>query len=381
MRHSSPTVLEAAASAARAWQEDVRLAAGRMGLTGRRDPLPALHVDVLLEPVNLAALIGLPGPAVSPEGPAAAAGATHEGPAELRSAPRAMRSDRWPGSPQRRLVPMPSLVPVPFPVPVPSPVSVPSRAPVPSPAPVPSRAAVPPAGRGAGAAKIAAVLQRYEAQAAAAAAASAAAGRLTRRAFGEGSSPRSDRIRTGPGRPAAAVPASEPGPRALVARPGRAGRRSRPDTDERARTALDSMADTVDGRLRSWSQGIDVPPLADSARSVRSAADAARPSGPPVIRPPSAGDSRTAGGARRGAGPASAGRPAPVVAVPVSSQLAKLIDLVAQAADGVAAVESRLTELGVREAPQVEWLEDDELAGRLQGILARQARRRGIDLS
>lgn len=32
-------------------------------------------------------------------------------------------------------------------------------------------------------------------------------------------------------------------------------------------------------------------------------------------------------------------------------------------------------------SPAVQWLEDDDLAGRLQGILRRQARRRGIDLS
>lgn len=32
-------------------------------------------------------------------------------------------------------------------------------------------------------------------------------------------------------------------------------------------------------------------------------------------------------------------------------------------------------------APAVQWLEDDDLAGRLQGILRRQAKRRGIDLS
>jgi hypothetical protein len=76
-----------------------------------------------------------------------------------------------------------------------------------------------------------------------------------------------------------------------------------------------------------------------------------------------------------------AGRPAPAAGVPVSSQLAKLIDLVEQAADGLAAVERRLAELGAREAPQVQWLEDDELAGRLQEILVRQARQRGIDLS
>jgi len=59
----------------------------------------------------------------------------------------------------------------------------------------------------------------------------------------------------------------------------------------------------------------------------------------------------------------------------------KLIRLAEQAVGDLAAVERRLAELGAREAPQVQWLEDDELAGRLQGILARQARQRGIDLS
>lgn len=84
----------------------------------------------------------------------------------------------------------------------------------------------------------------------------------------------------------------------------------------------------------------------------------------------------------REAGPAAAGRrPAPVADIPTSPQLAKLINLLEQAVDDLAAAERRLAELGGIQAPQVQWLEDDELAGRLQGILAGQARRRGIDLS
>jgi hypothetical protein len=65
--------------------------------------------------------------------------------------------------------------------------------------------------------------------------------------------------------------------------------------------------------------------------------------------------------------------------------VARLIDLVEQAVGGLATVERRLADLVARPAepaaPAVEWLEDDDLAARLQGILSRQARQRGIDLS
>jgi hypothetical protein len=65
--------------------------------------------------------------------------------------------------------------------------------------------------------------------------------------------------------------------------------------------------------------------------------------------------------------------------------VARLIGLVEQAVKELAAVERRLGELGERQresdVPAVEWLDDEELAGRLQAIFARQARRRGIDLS
>ena len=49
-------------------------------------------------------------------------------------------------------------------------------------------------------------------------------------------------------------------------------------------------------------------------------------------------------------------------------------------------IERQLSEIPVSEAlnpagPEVRWLDDDELAGRLQHILGRQARQRGIDLS
>jgi hypothetical protein len=71
----------------------------------------------------------------------------------------------------------------------------------------------------------------------------------------------------------------------------------------------------------------------------------------------------------------------PTAQVSASWNVAKLVDLVEQAVGDLATVERRLVELGAREAPQVQWLEDDELAGRLQAILARQARQRGIDLS
>ena len=449
MRRSSPTVLGAAASPVRAWQEDVRSAAGRVVLPGPGDLLPALHVGVLLEPIDLAALIGPPERASSSEGPLAAPPAHHWGPAELRSAPRPPRVP-----PRRAAPPSAALLAADAGAPALrsgwSPKRWP-RSPERLPAPVPTAAP------GAGAARLAAMLQRYEAQEAVAASAAAAAGSFTPRALPEGSSPRSDRARTEPSRREPASPASVRGARVFVSPQARSAMlRSRLDADARGRTALASMEDAVGGRLRDWSQGIDVPPLPDPARS---AADVARPTGPPATRPPSPGYSGTPVGAPPEAGFASAGRrrgptaqvpasrnpaklidlveqavgdltaverrlpelgardvarptgpPAtrppspgysgtpvgappeagfasagrrrgPTAEVPASRNLAKLIDLVEQAVGDLTAVERRLAELGVREAPQVQWLEDDELAGRLQGILARQARQRGIDLS
>lgn len=356
----------------RAWQEDVRRAAKRPALQEPGELLPTLQVGVLLEPIDLATLVSVPGPAASPEDPLAASAADQRGPAGLRPTPRSPRLL------PRRAVPPPT-APLPADAGAAAPRSGgrPERWPgFPERRPTPVRPAAP----GAGAARLAAVLQRYAAEQAVAAAASAAVGSLTARALGDGSSPRSDRARPEPSRSKTASPAAAPGSRVLVALPARATMlRGRPDAAARGGTALASMADAVDERLRRWSRGIDVPPLPDPGRS---AADAARPGGPPAARPASAGYSRTPGGTLRRAAPASAGRrPAPTAEVPASPQLAKLIDLVAQAADDLAAVERRLAQLGAQQAPQVQWLEDDELAGRLQGILARQARQRGIDLS
>ena len=365
MRPSSPTALEAAASAVRAWQEDVRLAAERMGLPDPGDPLPALGVGVLLEPIDLAALIGLPEPAASPEGPPVASATNHPGAAEPRFIPWSRRL------PERRGAP-PAAAPPSSDAGVPAARSGlhPERWPA---SPERRPAPVLPAAPGAGAARIAAVLQRYEEHETVASATSAAAGSLPAGAPGGGSTQRSDRTRTEHSHRRTASPASARRSRGLVALPARSAvLRSRTD-------ALASMEDAVSRRLRSWSQGLDVPPLPGPARS---AADPARPSGPPATRLPSPRSSRTPGGVIRQAGPASAGRgPAPVADVPASPQLAKLIDLLEQAVGDLAAAERRLAELGAQQAPQVEWLEDDELAGRLQGILARQARRRGIDLS
>jgi hypothetical protein len=64
--------------------------------------------------------------------------------------------------------------------------------------------------------------------------------------------------------------------------------------------------------------------------------------------------------------------------------LARLTRLVERAVEDLAAVDLRLSDLADKAdtpAPDVQWLEDDELAGRLQGIFARQAHQRGIDLS
>jgi hypothetical protein len=368
VRHTAPTVLEATASPVRAWQEDVRLAAGRVALPGPGDLLPAPQAGVLLKPFDLAALIGPPEPTASPDGPLAVSATNDWGPGEphpaARSAPRpphpapfppaprpaaagagaaawpsGPRPGRWPASPQRRAVPVPTAVP------------------------------------GAGAARIAVILQRYRTRETA-----AAAGSLTPPALGEGSSPQTGQARSEPGRRKAGSRVSAPGSRGLVARSARpallpAVLRSRLDADRRHR----AMQDTVAGRLRRWSQGTDLPSLPDPGRS---AAAAARPAEPPSTSPPSAGQSRTPGGVHRAAGPASAGRrPAPAAEVSAGPRLAKLIDLAEQAVGGLAAVERRLADHGAQDVPRVQWLEDDELAGRLQAILARQARQRGIDLS
>jgi len=377
VRRASPAVLEAAVSPVRAWQEDVRSAAWRMALPWPGDLLPALHVGVLLEPIDLAALIGLPGPASSPEGPLAAPAPNHS---ELRSVPRSPQSPPSPPSPRlppRRAAPPPA-------APLPADAGAPARRSGWRPerwptSPERHQAPVLPAAPGAGAARLAAVLQRYEAQEAVASV-SAAVDSFTARALPGVSSPRSDRSRTEPSPRKTASPASARRSRVLVALPARSTMpRGRLDADKRGRTALASMEDAVAGRLRSWSQGIDVPPPPDPARS---AADAARPAGPPAARPPSPGYRGTQGGALGRAGPTSAGRrQGPTAEVPASPQLAKLTDLVEQAVGDLAAVGRRLAELGAQEGPQVQWLEDDELAGRLQGILARQARQRGIDLS
>jgi hypothetical protein len=77
--------------------------------------------------------------------------------------------------------------------------------------------------------------------------------------------------------------------------------------------------------------------------------------------------------------------PDPGAGAPAARHLARLIGLVEQAVGALATIEHRLADLAARPAepapPAVEWLEDDDLAARLQGILSRQARRRGIDLS
>jgi len=68
------------------------------------------------------------------------------------------------------------------------------------------------------------------------------------------------------------------------------------------------------------------------------------------------------------------------------TQLARIVCLLEAAVGDLNGIERRLSEIPVSEAPnpggpEVRWLGDDELAGRLQHILGRQARQRGIDLS
>ncbi len=67
--------------------------------------------------------------------------------------------------------------------------------------------------------------------------------------------------------------------------------------------------------------------------------------------------------------------------------LARMVRLLEELAGGLETLSARLEEAREwgsgpgRSEPSVRWLEEDELAGRLQRILARQARSRGIDLS
>ena len=67
--------------------------------------------------------------------------------------------------------------------------------------------------------------------------------------------------------------------------------------------------------------------------------------------------------------------------------LRRLAELLQQAVARMEGIEAHLAEGGDRFRPRqandpaVRWLEDDELAGRLQRILRRQARDHGIDVS
>jgi len=99
---------------------------------------------------------------------------------------------------------------------------------------------------------------------------------------------------------------------------------------------------------------------------------------------PAASAARLALAVRAALAPAAASAQSPhAAAQPVIESLTRIVEQLtsiemkfSQAAGASpAAVESR------EEAPAVQWLEDDDLTGRLQGILRRQAKRRGIDLS
>ncbi len=69
--------------------------------------------------------------------------------------------------------------------------------------------------------------------------------------------------------------------------------------------------------------------------------------------------------------------------------MAQVVRLLEDVVGELGSIGARLAEAGQRVdrdgpnaiEPAVRWLEDDELAGRLQRILMRQARGRGIDLS
>jgi hypothetical protein len=80
---------------------------------------------------------------------------------------------------------------------------------------------------------------------------------------------------------------------------------------------------------------------------------------------------------------AGGGFPATVADAPHAPQAGPdLVRRLARSDDSLEAVQSRQAEMTAGSPPAVQWLEDDdELAGRLQRVLGRQARARGIDLS
>jgi hypothetical protein len=237
---------------------------------------------------------------------------------------------------------------------------------------------------GAGAARLATLLQRYDLHDAAgapvASEASSGPGAATRAGA---VSPSGD---SGPGRRTA--PGST-----IVPLPGwAAALRRRLDSAEAAGRPFAIIEATVAHRLHAWTEGVHVPAL----NVVKKAADRGRgvfdaPSMP--VSSHLAGDRPLAHpepgrAARRGGLPPDPSldpSPDPGAGAPAARHLARLIGLVEQAVGALATIEHRLADLAARPAepapPAVEWLEDDDLAARLQGILSRQARRRGIDLS
>lgn len=166
--------------------------------------------------------------------------------------------------------------------------------------------------------------------------------------------------------------------------------------------AFTGLEEGVGLRLAAWSQGRDLPPVRPLSGRTPSQREGP-PTSPPSttdLRPATerpAGDGGTGRGPRTGAsrrpstdGPGASGPLGDPASVPPqegeSRHLARLVHLMEQAVADLAGVERRLAELSASEAtipaqPAVQWLEDEELAGRLQSILGRQARQRGIDLS
>lgn len=147
------------------------------------------------------------------------------------------------------------------------------------------------------------------------------------------------------------------------------------------------------GRARQGATAMPSPRLPNSVQAAERATamsashpteSADTPASATPSAPAAASAARLAQAVRAALAPAAASAESPhAAAQPVIESLTRIVEQLtsiemkfSQAASAsTATVESR------EEPPAVQWLEDDDLAGRLQGILRRQAKRRGIDLS
>ena len=421
------SVLEEPAAAVRAWQDDLRSAGASPALPVPDAGLPEIDAGILLDPLDLGTLPRIPVPGGLPEEAAPAAPPTAPGPqAQGPPAPRrppalipagaSRPAGRRDGGPQRAApaawaappdgatpaTPATPAAPAAPAAPGGADAARPARkVPPASPAvPQPWPAAVPqpwpPAGAppgpgtdrpGAGAARLATLLQRYDLRDAAGSPVAAEVSSQPAAATSPaGAAPPSGD--PGPGRRAV------PGP-TVVALPGRAAAlRRRLDSAEAEAAArpFAAIEATVAHRLHAWTDGVPVPAVNVGTKAAGRSSGAWDASSM-LLSPPVAGPRPPAhpspGPPVRGGGlppHLTADRtPDPAPEAPAARHLARLIGLVEQAVGDLATIERRLADLAARPAepaaPAVEWLEDDDLAARLQGILSRQARQRGIDLS